>query len=239
MCIRDSLKNYPPQDCDDSRLEVDFLPAKTAFKQIKAKLNLIKPRGTTPIALALEEGVKDFPKDKSRNIVVIITDGKEECDMDPCAVSSLYQREGIILKPFIIGVGKKNAWSKSLECVGKFFNANNEEKFSDILNVVFSNILDNTSLQINLLDDKNQPTETNTNITFYNEFTNMVSYNYLHTLNSYGLPDTMTIDPIPSYRIVLNTYPPVILENIVIQPGKHNIIPIKSCLLYTSDAADE
>ena len=222
------LKEYPPQDCNDSRLEVDFLPAKISTRQIKAKLNMIKPRGTTPIGMSLEEGIKDFPDNNARNIVVIITDGEEECDMDPCAVSRLYQRKGIILKPFIIGVGPNAKWKESLDCVGKFLNAEKEEQFTDILNIVISNVLHNSSIQVNLLDEKNEPTETNINLTFYNEFTNMVEYNYVHTMNQYGHPDTMIIDPIISYKLVANTIPPTTLENINIKPGKHTIIPLKT-----------
>ena len=96
---------YPPQDCDDTYLEVNFLKAEFAVDIIKKKLKVIRSRGTTPIARSLEEGAKDFPSGDARNIVILITDGKEECGMDPCAVSRLYQRKGIILKPFVIGVG--------------------------------------------------------------------------------------------------------------------------------------
>ena len=90
--------NYPPQDCDDTHLEVNFLTAFKAADLIKKKLAVIRPRGTTPIAKSLEEGAKDFPDDNARNIVILITDGKEECGMDPCAVSRMYLNNGIILK---------------------------------------------------------------------------------------------------------------------------------------------
>ena len=41
---------YPPQDCDDTYLEVNFLKANDAVDLIKKKLSVIKSRGTTPIA---------------------------------------------------------------------------------------------------------------------------------------------------------------------------------------------
>ncbi|GIS08696.1 MAG: hypothetical protein CM15mP112_08080 [Flavobacteriales bacterium] len=89
----DSLKNYenlniglrvygnrssfPPQDCNDSHLEVEFLPTKKAIKKIKHKLNYIQAKGSSPIAYSLEKGANDFINSKSRNIVILITDGKE------------------------------------------------------------------------------------------------------------------------------------------------------------------
>ena len=124
---------YPPQDCEDTHLEVNFLKAKHAVGLIKKKLSVIRARGTTPIARSLEEGAKDFPSGDARNIVILITDGKEECGMDPCAVSRLYQRKGIILKPFVIGVGLDDSWRKTFDCVGRYFDASKESDFTNIL----------------------------------------------------------------------------------------------------------
>lgn len=217
-----------PQDCEDTHLEVNFLPADLASNLIKKKISVIRSRGTTPIAKSLEEGAKDFPDNNSRNVVVLITDGKEECGMDPCAVSRLYQREGIILKPFVIGVGLDESWKQSFDCVGRFFDASKEEDFSNILNVVISHVIDNTTVQVNLLDENKKPTETNVNLTFYDDFTGIAKYNYLHTMNVYGHPDTMVIDPVLSYRIVAHTIPPVSIANITLNAGNHTIIPLET-----------
>ena len=217
---------YPPQDCDDTHLEVNFLKAEFAVDIIKKKLSVIRSRGTTPIARSLEEGAKDFPSDDARNIVILITDGKEECGMDPCAVSRLYQRKGIMLKPFVIGVGLDDSWKKTFDCVGRYFNASKESDFTNILNVVISHVIDNTTAQVNLLDENGEPTETNINLTFYNDFTGVSKYNYIHTMNAYGNPDTMVIDPVLSYKVVAHTIPPVSISNITLTPGKHTIIPL-------------
>ena len=215
-----------PQDCDDTKLEINFLPANIVTDRIKAKLRMISAKGTTPIARSLEEGAKDFPSADARNIVILITDGKEECGMDPCAVSRLYQRKGIILKPFVIGVGLDDSWRKTFDCVGRYFDASKESDFTNILNVVISHVIDNTTSQVNLLDENGEPTETNVNLTFYNDFTGVAKYNYIHTMNAYGNPDTMVIDPVLSYKVVAHTIPSVSVDSIIIKPGKHTIIPI-------------
>ncbi|MEE1119471.1 MAG: vWA domain-containing protein, partial [Bacteroidales bacterium] len=98
-------KDYPPQNCDDTRLEVSFYPNNT--EQIKSKLKALVPKGTTPIAYTLEKCVKDFPEsDNSRNIIILITDGIDECSGDVCKASKQLQKKGAFLKPFIIGIGK-------------------------------------------------------------------------------------------------------------------------------------
>ena len=217
-------KRYPPQDCDDTRLEVPF--GKDNGEKIKKKLNEIKPSGTTPIARSLEESAKDFSFGNYRNIIILITDGIEECNGDPCAVSQALQKKGIILKPFIIGLGITKDFVKQFECVGNYYDAQNEEQFRTALNVVISQALNNTTCQVNLLDINQRPNETNVPMTFYEQKSGAVKYNFVHTLNGKGNPDTLNIDPLGIYKIVVHTIPPVSKEDIKIVPGKHTIIGI-------------
>ena len=217
-------KKFPPQDCDDTRLEVPF--AKANGYRIKDKLKQIKPSGTTPIAQSLEQSAGDFPDNSTRNIIILITDGIEECKGDPCAVSRALQKKGIFLKPFVIGLNLSEELQKQFECVGTFFDAATEQTFVSVLNVVISQALNNTTLQVNLLDDKRNPTETNVNMTFYDSFSGAVRYNFIHTLNSKGLPDTLVVDPLSKYRIVVHTIPPVSVDSVESLPGKHTIVGI-------------
>ena len=222
-------KSYPPQDCDNSRLEVDFGRSNDVTERIKAKLKMIRARGTTPIAISLEKGAYDFPKtDNSRNIIILITDGIEECNMDPCSVSRLLQREGIILKPFVIGVGLDETYKKTFDCVGTYYDASKEKDFETVLQVVISHVLNSTTAQVNLLDESGKPTETNVNLTFYDEFSALAKYNFVHTMNHKGNPDTMSIDPILKYKVVAHTIPSVESELVSLTPGKHTIIPINT-----------
>ena len=217
-------KNFPPQDCDDSKLEVPF--SKGNISEIQRVLKGIVPRGTTPIAISLERSAADFPETPSRNILVLITDGIEECGGDPCAVSQALQKKGIFLKPFVIGMGLDVELKKTFDCVGRFFDATNESMFKQALDIVISQALNNTTMQVNLLDNKLNPTETNVNMSFYDRFTGENKYNYIHTLNSRGNPDTLVIDPLPVYDIVVHTIPQVRKDSIVLTPGKHTIVGI-------------
>ena len=222
-------KSYPPQDCDDTRLEVDFGKSNDVTERIKVKLKMIRARGTTPIAISLEKGAYDFPKtDNSRNIIILITDGIEECNMDPCSVSRLLQREGIVLKPFVIGVGLDETYKKTFDCVGTYYDASKEKDFETVLQVVISHVLNSTTAQVNLLDESEKPTETNVNLTFYDEFSALAKYNFVHTMNHKGNPDTMSIDPILKYKVVAHTIPSVESELVSLTPGKHTIIPINT-----------
>jgi Ca-activated chloride channel family protein len=230
-------KNYPPQDCDDSKLEVPFSKGNTA--EIQRVLKGITPRGTTPIAMSLERSAEDFPSTPSRNILILITDGIEECGGDPCAVSQALQKKGIFLKPFVIGMGLDVELKKTFDCVGRFFDATNESMFKQALDIVISQALNNTTMQVNLLDNQLNPTETNVNMSFYDRFTGENKYNFIHTLNSRGNPDTLVLDPLPVYNIVVNTIPQVRKDSIVLTPGKHTIVGIDAPQGYLKLSYDD
>jgi Ca-activated chloride channel homolog len=216
-------KQFPPQDCNDTKLEVPFGPDNVA--KMKKVLKSIVPKGTTPIAFSLEQAASDFPPcEHCRNIIILITDGLEECGGDPCLVSHELQKKGIVLKPFIIGIGKD--FRKSFDCVGTYFDATNEKEFVTALNVVISRALNPTSAQVNLLDQYGKPTETNVNMTFYDNVSGKIVYNFIHCINNKGLPDTLEIDPLLMYDVVVHTIPPVRKDSVKLTPGKHTIIGI-------------
>ncbi|MBN1144582.1 MAG: VWA domain-containing protein [Bacteroidales bacterium] len=243
--VRMALRLYghqspvPPQNCNDTKLEVPF--AKGNAPLIRQKLRFVVPKGTTPIAHSLELGGSDFPPDveNCRNIIILITDGVEACDGDACAVSQDLQRKGIVLKPFVIGIGIDENFEQTFNCIGNYYNAVYEEKLGEIMEVVISQALNATTAQINLLDQGGHPTETNVNCTFYDSFSGKILYNYIHTLNHRGLPDTLTLDHLPTYRMRVHTLPPVDVKNIKLLPGKHTIIaadvPQGTLVLKASD----
>lgn len=223
----------PQRSCTDTKLEVPF--GRNNIQAIKNKLKTIVPKGTTPIAYTLEQCANDFPTKSTRsvkNIVILITDGLEECDGDPCAVSLALQKKGITLKPFVIGIGLDKSYINSFGCIGKFYDASSETNFKNILRIVISQALNNTTTQVNLNDQVGRPTETDVNMTFYDETTGAMRYNYIHTINNKGVPDTVVIDPIGTYRMVVHTIPIVEKTGIELIPGKHNVIAVNAAQGY-------
>jgi len=217
----------PPQDCNDTKLEVPFKYGNAGA--IRQKLRYLIPRGTTPIARSLEKAADDFPPcDNCRNIIILITDGIEACDGDPCEVSLKLQKEGIVLKPFVIGIGIDPNFKETFDCVGHFYNTPDEKKFQEVLNVVISRALNSTTAQVNLLDINSLPTETDVAMTFFDQVSGKVKYNFVHTINYMGNPDTLIIDPLLTYKLVVHTLPPVTKENIKLAEGKHNMIGLNA-----------
>ena len=175
----------------------------------------------------MERCVDDFPKaDNCRNIIILITDGTDECSGDVCAASKQLQKQGAFLKPFIIGIGK--GMRETFQCAGVYYEATNEIEFSKALNDVVRLALDDTSIQVNILDAYMEASETNVPMTFYDSQSKKLRYTFIHTFNNKGLSDTLILDPLIDYDIVVHTIPPVKEEKVKLAPGRHTIIPIKA-----------
>lgn len=218
------------QDCDDTRLEVPF--SANSIPAMKSTLQTMRCLGTTPIARSLERAAGDFPaldpssKRKVRNIIILITDGIEACDEDPCAVSRALQAKGIVLKPFVIGVGLDDSQKYALQCVGNYYDASTPELFEHVLKVVVTQALNSTTAQISLMTADGKPNETDVPVTLFDQRTGKIIDHLMHTMNDRGIPDTLRIDPIHTYQVVAHTVPPSVRNDVVVKPGMHTVIAV-------------
>ncbi len=217
---------YPPGDCKDSKLVVPF--GKNNIALIKQKVNEAKPTGITPIEHSLIESANDFPDKKAVNMIILITDGIEECGGDPCRARQKLMEKGIVFKPFIIGIGLSPEQIKTFECVGTYFDYEDNTTFRNISNIITKQKQSKTSAQVNLLDINSKPVETNVNMTFYDVKNDRYVYNFMHTLNPLSNPDTLYIDDYPTWKVVAHTIPEVESNELKLTVGKHTTIPISA-----------
>lgn len=215
------------QDCSDTKLEVPIAGGVSNITKIQNKIRGLQPKGTTPIARSLEYAAEDFSDCKScRNVIILISDGIEACDEDPCAVSRALREKGIKLQPFIIGLGLDTSYLNKFECIGEFMSAETEDSFKSVLNFVVSQALNNTTVQVNLLDNKNKPKETDVTMSIYNQKNGKLMHTYMHTINRKQVPDTIALNPLYTYKIIVHSVPEQIKENIKLKSGVHNIVEI-------------
>lgn len=210
------------QDCNDTKLEVPF--GKDNFGQVKARIKSIQAKGTTPIARSLEAAAGDFPDNTSRNIIILITDGLEACDNDPCVIAKKLKDKGVNVTPFVIGLGMDLSYLEKFNCIGTYADAETKEAFTKVLENIVSKALLNTTVQINLNDINKSPKETDVTMFLYEAGTTNLKYTFTHTINKYGYPDTLIIDPKFKYDLIVNTTPRVEKKNITIQRNVHNTV---------------
>jgi Ca-activated chloride channel family protein len=214
------------QDCQDTKLEVPFGP--NNIDPIKLKIKGLQAKGATPIARSLEAAAADFPDTLARNFIILVTDGLESCDNDPCIIARKLKEKGVKVTPFVIGLGMDLTYLDKFECIGSYSDAESKEAFSNVLSNVLNKALLNTTVQINLNTVQGKPLETDVSMFLYEAGTQNLKYTFVHTLNRKGLPDTLFLDPKIKYDLKVNTLPAIELKNISIKPHTHNIIQVSA-----------
>lgn len=212
------------KNCNDTKLEVPF--GKNTAQAILDKLKTIRAKGTTPIALSLKAAAGDFPDANSRNIIILITDGKEECGGDPCTIAKALHNKGITVKPFVVGIGMDLSYLNYFKCIGKYMSAETPGAFRSVLKSIVDRAIGNTTAQINLNTVDGSPLETNVSMFLYKAGTNDLVYTFTHTMNQLNLPDTLILDPKIKYDLYVETVPERVKKNITLIPNTHNIIQV-------------
>jgi len=213
-------------NCQDSKLEVPF--GKHTAASVKMRLDAITPQGWTAIAYSMEQAAKDFPEQADvTNAMVLITDGLETCGGNPCAIAELFQRKKIALKPFIIGLGIPADKQKAFDCVGKYYDVTTTSTFDAVMKTVVTQAMNPTTTQINLLNAFGKPTETDVEVSLHDSYSGALLYNFIHALNGAGLPDTLMLNPMAKYDVIVHSVPQVSKNGVELIAGTHNIIPVE------------
>lgn len=189
--------------------------------QIQSKIKTLVPQGGCAVSTALENSLNDFPTtdEAARNIILIITDGMDDCDGNICNVARQVQMSGVIVQTFILGIGNKNDFQRNLDCAGKFSLVPDEENYTQALYDIFRLSDEKARVVISLTDEEGHLYETETPVAFYDRQTHVVKYSTIYAIDSHYAPDTMTMDPLVAYDAVFYTQPPTVLNNIQLQPG--------------------
>ena len=131
-----SMTQAQRMDCTDTLLKVPFAPASQNRAIIKSALADTHARGVTPIAFALKQAAEDFPGNASERIIVLLSDGGEDCNGDPCATAAVLHSQGFVINT--IGLLTDPVGYRQLQCIarvggGQFFNVPTALQLTDQL----------------------------------------------------------------------------------------------------------
>jgi hypothetical protein len=131
------IREGRPGDCQDTELVFPFGRINKAA--MIARVRALKALGTTPIAYTLRQVAKDFGSAPGEKLVILVTDGKEECGGSPSAVVSEMVAKGIKVRLNIVGFAlAEAAVRQEMERVakitgGKFYDAQNAKALRQAL----------------------------------------------------------------------------------------------------------
>ena len=126
-------------DCQDTQFLVPFGPLSKNRGLIESQSKGLTARGYTPITRVISKGAEDFPADfQGDKIIVLVSDGKETCEGDPCALAQALAKKGMKLVIHTVGFGVDEAAKSQLECVaratgGRYFPAESTAELIKVL----------------------------------------------------------------------------------------------------------
>ena len=101
--------------CTDIELVVP--PAAGTSAAIIAATNKISPKGKTPLSEAVKQAAEALKYTEEKATVILVTDGLETCNADPCALGVELEKAGVDFTAHVVGFGLTEAEGKKVACL--------------------------------------------------------------------------------------------------------------------------
>jgi len=119
-------------DCGDIEMLASLGSSKDS---VISAVQSINPKGKTPLTRAIQFAAGQLKGRDAQTSIVVISDGKESCNADPCAAAKAVHDAGVNLKIHVIGFDVKQDEAEQLQCIaknggGKYFSAANASELA-------------------------------------------------------------------------------------------------------------
>ena len=127
------------KDCRDTSLLAPFEAVSANKHAVAEQARRLQPQGYTPITYALTLAAQDLSAEEAASrVVVLVSDGKETCEADPCAAAKALADADARLVVHTVGIGVDSVTRSQLQCVarvarGSYFDANNAAELATVL----------------------------------------------------------------------------------------------------------
>jgi len=126
-------------DCQD--IEIVAPPARGNRDAMIRQIEAIAPKGMTPITGSLQVAAEALRGTEQQTSIVLVSDGEESCEADPCAAVEAIRRQGIDVRVHVVGFDVKEEERKQLQCIadaggGTYFSADDSQQLAAALSEV-------------------------------------------------------------------------------------------------------
>lgn len=101
--------------CDD--IETILPVGQHSKEDVEKAVNRITPRGRTPLTAALEHVVKALEDRPGQAQIVLVSDGLETCDRDPCEFVRSLRNPNLSLAVHVVGFDVDSEEREQLQCI--------------------------------------------------------------------------------------------------------------------------
>lgn len=124
-------------DCKD----IELMRSPGARVPLADAVDKLVPVGKTPLTAAVETAADALKIEENRATVILVTDGIETCDADPCAAGLSLEERGIDFTTHVIGFGLSADEGRQVACLaeetgGRYIEASNAGELSEALKSV-------------------------------------------------------------------------------------------------------
>jgi len=117
-------------DCTDIELIAPIGSKNSA--EIQKITTTLTPRGITPLSSALSTAAETLRVQPGAKMIVLLTDGGEECSGDPCEVARQLANSGFVVRVNVVGLSLEPKEREQLECIareggGRYFEVKDKE----------------------------------------------------------------------------------------------------------------
>lgn len=102
-------------DCSDIESLVPVGPVNRQL--LLSKVAGINPKGKTPISASLRQAANELRYTEDSATVILISDGKETCNADPCAAAAELEKLGVNFTAHVIGFDVDDVTRAQLQCI--------------------------------------------------------------------------------------------------------------------------
>ncbi len=122
--------------CSDIELLVP--PAAGTAEAIREAAAKINPKGKTPLSEAVRQAAEALRYTEDAATVVLITDGIENCELDPCVLGRELEAAGVDFTAHVVGFDLKSGEGDKVACLaeetgGKYIDAADASELDDAL----------------------------------------------------------------------------------------------------------
>ncbi|MFZ2102999.1 MAG: VWA domain-containing protein, partial [Oricola sp.] len=122
--------------CSD--IEEIVAPAPGTRAEIGAAVDKLNPKGKTPLTQAVRQAADALKYTEDKATVILVTDGIETCEADPCAVASELEKAGVDFTVHVVGFGLSEEEGKQVACLaentgGRYLPASDATELTDAL----------------------------------------------------------------------------------------------------------
>jgi Ca-activated chloride channel homolog len=123
-------------NCSDIELMVP--PAAGTGPDIVARVNMMRFQGKTPLSEAVRQAAGILRSGEEAATVVLVTDGLETCEADPCALGRELEAAGLNFTAHVIGFGLTEEEGAQVACLatetgGRYFQASDAGALAEAL----------------------------------------------------------------------------------------------------------